>query len=301
MNETPIEDRPTLKDAGLDFQRFAYFTRPFAAIPRPLAKDLSSRLPADEDLHWVRFEMLLERLKSGDFSAAEDILSMCRKTENWRMKDVATRVLGHAGTVACFRHMREELEQHPMRRQERIDVAYRESVLLYCRAFALWGRLDVVPVLMDQYLTLRLKKTPEISSLPILMAELLMDDRKTMIAHEPPEDSLEDYLNLVMNQYDEVTAKHGSEKVFIYRGDIFSVRAIAERMRHLTTRYPAAELARLRERFEPATGIDCSVIFSGERVSTLAAATIAESFLESDEAKKFEPGKRYFFGHPLPE
>ncbi|WNG60297.1 hypothetical protein F0U59_40500 [Archangium gephyra] len=301
MNETPIEDRPTLKDAGLDFQRFAYFTRPFDAVLRPLATDLSSRTPANTDLHWVQFEILLGKLKSGDFSTAEDILRLCRKTENWRMKDVATRVLGHAGTVACFRHMREELEQHPMRKQEHIDVAHREIILLYCRAFALWGRLDVVPVLMDQYLTLRLKQTPEISSLPILMAELLVDDRKSMIAHEPPEDSLDDYLNLVMNQYDTVTAKHGSEKVFVYRGEIYSVRAIAERMRHLTTRYPAAELTRLRERFEPATGIDCSVIFSGERASTLAAATIAESFLESDDGKKFEPGRRYFFGHPIPE
>lgn len=290
----PIEAHPTLKDEGLDLNRFAYFTRPLAATP-------SSRTPETADIYWIQLEALINRLKSGDFSAAEDILRLCRETADWRVKFAATRVLGHAGTIDCFKRMREEIEQHPLRKQERIDVPSRTLVLTYCRTFALWGRLDVVPVLMDQYLTLRLQQTPEISSLPILMAELLVDDRKSMIAHEPPEDSLDDYLNLVMNQYDAVTAKHGSEKAFVYRGEIYSVRAIAERMRHLTTRYPTAELTRLRERFEPATGIDCSVIFSGERASTLAAATIAESFLESDEGKKFEPGKRYFFGHPIPE
>ncbi|WP_043391730.1 hypothetical protein [Archangium violaceum] len=294
MNEIPIEARPTLKEAGLDFNHFAYFTRPIAAA-------LPSRTPGAADIHWIQLEALINKLKSGDFSAAEDILRLCRETTDWQMKFAATRVLGHAGTIDCFKRMREELEQHPMRKQESIDVPSRTLVLTYCRAFALWGRLDVIPVLMDQYLALRLKQTPEISLLPLLMSDLLVDDDSTMIAHDPPEDALEDYLNLVMNQYDAVTAKHGSDKVFVFRGDLYSVRAIAERMRHLTTPYQAADLTTLRERFEPATGIDCSVIFSEEDVSTLAAATIAESFLESDDGKKFEPGRRYFFGHPIPE
>jgi hypothetical protein len=294
MNEIPMEERPTLKDAGLDFSRFAYFTRPLVA-------NQFSRTPDGADIHWVQLDAMIARLKSGDFSTVDDVLRLSRETLDWRVKFVATRALGHAGTVNCFKHMREEIEQHPMRKQERVDVESRELVLLYCQAFALWGRLDVVPVLMDQYLTLRLKQTPEISLLPLLMAELLVDDRRSMIAHEPPEDLLEDYLNLVMNQYDDVAAKHGSDKVFVYRGAVYSVRAIAERMRHLTTPYQSTELARLRERFEPATGIDCSMIFSGESVSALEGATIAESFLESDEGRKFEPGKRYFFGHPIPQ
>jgi hypothetical protein len=153
---------------------------------------------------------------------------------------------------------------------------------------------------MVKYLTLRLKQTPELSLLPLLMAELLVDDKSSMIAHEPPEDSLEDYLNLVMDRYDAVASEHGSDKVFVFRGGLFSVSGIAERMRHITARSPAMELTRLRERFEPSTGIDCSAIFAGERVSTLVAATIAESFLDSDGPRKFEPGKRYFFGHSIP-
>ncbi|WP_164007168.1 hypothetical protein [Pyxidicoccus trucidator] len=249
----------------------------------------------------MRLEALLDRLKSGDFSAAEALLRLCRETEDWRVKYAATRALGHAGTVDCFKQMREEIEQHPLRKQERVDVAARELVLLYCRTFALWGRLDVVPVLMDQYLTLRLKRTPEISSLPLLMAGLLVDDENSMLAHEPPDDLLEDYLNLVMSQYEAVVSAQGSDKVIIFRGGLSSVRAVAERMRHLTTAYQSSELATLRERFEPATGIDCSEVFSGKSVVPLAAAAIAESFLASKECRKFEPGSRYFFGHLIPQ
>jgi hypothetical protein len=294
MRDIPLEDRPTLKDAGLDFQRFGYFTRPLADLSAPQA-------PSTVDEHWAQLEALISRLKSGDFSAAEATVRLCRETKIWNVKYAATRVLGHAGTVECFKQMREELEQHPMRQQEDIDVESCELVLVYCRAFALWGRLDVVPVLMDQYLTLRLKRTPEISLLPLLMADLLVDDESSMIAHEPPEDLLEDYLNLVMSQYDALVEKHGSDKVIVFRGAPYSVPAIAERMRHLTTRYPSVELATLRERFEPATGIDCSGIFSEKSASPLAAASIAEAFLDSNERKTFEHGQRYFFGHLIPQ
>lgn len=287
MSGNSIEARPNLKDAGLDFARFGYFTRP---------------LPSSEgDAAWGRLEALLGKIKSGNFSATEALLSLSRESSDWRLRYVATRVLGHAGTVTCFKRMREELEQHPLRKQELVDVPSRELVAIYCRAFALWGRLDVVPVLMDQYLTLRLKKTPEIATIPLLLADLLVDDENTMIAHEPPEDLLEDYLNLVMNQYEALVSRLGSDKVFVFRGELSSVRAIAERMRHLTTRYRASELGILRERFEPATGIDCSAVFQGDGVSSLAAAAIAESFLESSDARKFRPGVRYFFGHPIPD
>lgn len=294
MRDIPIEARPTLKDAGLDFQRFGYFTRPLADV-------LVSRVPAGADQHWTQLEALINRLKSGDFSAAEATVRLFREADDWRVKYAATRVLGHAGTVECFKQMREELERHPMRQQERIDVESRELALVYCRTFALWGRLDAVPVLMDQYLTLRLKRTPEISLLPLMMADLLVDDESSMIAHDPPEDRLEDYLNLVMDQYDALAEKHGSDKVLVFRGAPYSVHAIAERMRHLTTRYQSVELAALRERFEPSTGIDCSGIFSEKKVSPLAAARIAEAFLDSREGKNFEAGKRYFFGHLVPQ
>ena len=57
----------------------------------------------------------------------------------------------------------------------------------------------------------------------------------------------------------------------------------------------------LRRRFEPATGLDCSEIFADDTVHPLAAAAIAEEFLDSDAAARFEDGVRYFFGRRIPE
>lgn len=290
----PISARPTLPEAGLDFRRYGYFTR---AIPRD-----GQATPSDpERQRWQALEELIARLERGDFAAAPAVLALCRESRDWRLKTVATRVLGHAGTVECFRDMRAEIEADLGRRRDQIDVATREVILLYSRSFASWGRLDVVPVLMDQYLTLRLKRTPEIALLPLLMADLLVDDERTMIAHEPPEDCLEDYLNLVMERFERLSQQLGSEKVIVFRGALLSVPGLAERMRRPGTSYVASELLTLRERFEPATGTDCSAIFASSKASPLAAADLAERFLDSGAAEGYQPGVRYFFGHPIPD
>ena len=52
---------------------------------------------------------------------------------------------------------------------------------------------------------------------------------------------------------------------------------------------------------EPATGTDCSAIFAGSKASPLAAADLAERFLDSGAAEGYQPGVRYFFGHPIPD
>lgn len=293
MTSTDLSTRPTLRECGLDFRRYGYFTR-------PMPHEASPSRDAPEAPRWLVLQDVITQLSRGDFSALPVALECFRKTDDWRLKATAARVLGDAGTVECFREMRAELEQHPGRKRDAIDVETREVFLLHCRAFAAWGRLDVVPVLMDQYLTLRLKQTPEIEVLPLLMAELLAPKTGSMIAHEPPEDQLENYLNLVMNEYESLSEKLGSTKVLVYRGAAQSVRGLAGRMRHLVARTPSLELARIRARFEPATGIDCSGIFEDGQARTLAAAELAEQFLEDPRSDRFEDGARYFFGHRVP-
>lgn len=294
MTPVPDAERPTLVEAGLNFSGFGYYARPISPDDGRLAA-------APEFANWLQLASLLDRLKSGDFAAAPSMLVLCRQSRDWRLKTVATRVLGHAAAVDVFRDMREEIEGLRVRDMDRVTVEVREVVLLYCRAFGSWGRLDVVPLLLDQYLTLRLKLTPEISLLPLLMARLLTDRNGSMVALEPPEDRIEDYLNLVMSEYEAVVEKIGSDKTVVFQGEPYWVRRIAERIRRPATPYPAVELAILRERFEPAVARDCSSMFNGSSVSTLTAAAIAEDFLDSEDAARYEPGVRYFFGHRIPD
>lgn len=294
MTLIPLSDRPTLIEAGLDFRRFGYFTRPLSE------GDLCAVGPAAA-AEWRLLENSIAALQAGDFSAGPALLAGLRASSDWRFKQVAILVLGHAGTVDCFREMRVELDGLPVREVQQVDVATRELFLLYCGAFAAWGRLDVVPVLMDCYLSLRVKATPEIAILPLLMQGLLTAERGSMIGEEPPEDRLEEYFSLVMSAHDDLVARLGSDKCHVHRGELLSVPALAQSMRHPQGRHVPSELRRLRERFEPATGIDCSGPFTAAAASPLEAAALAEDFLDSAAAASFEEGVRHFFGHRVPD
>jgi hypothetical protein len=56
-----------------------------------------------------------------------------------------------------------------------------------------------------------------------------------------------------------------------------------------------------REKFEGATGIDCSPFFRGGRFQAAAAIAILEEFVSSKRSRDFREGVRYFFGHAIPE
>lgn len=285
-------ERPTLVDDGLNFSRFGYFTRPIRAGDARVRDQVAVT-------DWIALEELLHRLQHGDFSATLALRGLLRGSPDWRVKSAAACVLGYAESASGFRAMRAEVEGWDALKADAIDVKARELLLLYCRAFARWARVDVVPFLVDQYLTLRLKQTPEIALLPRLIASLLVE-RGSMIAHEPPDDALDDYLSLVMNRYEEVTAELGSDKAIVHHGSLLAVPDLAHRLLDPDMRFPSVELPALREPFESFTGIDCSAMFPGGRASPLAAAAFVEHLLDAGSLAGFEPGVRYFFGRPVP-
>lgn len=281
-----LSDRPTLARTGLDFSRFGYFTRS--------ADDSDGK-------DWHQLDGWLRQFKAGDFSAAARLTDALRASSDWHFRTTAAQVLADVGSVACFKVLRADIDGLALSARSRIDVVTRETVLGHCRAFRRWGRLDVLPVLMDCYLGLRLKNTPEISILPIWMEEMLTSDEDSLIGLDPPEENLEDYFSLVMTEYEALVERLGSDKVQVFRGRPLSVQDLAQAMRHLPPRFVASELVELRSHFEPATGIDCSPIFAGAQASALEAAAVAETFLESGAAGGFSPGERYFFGHRVPD
>lgn len=291
---TPKPAPASLVQERLDFQRSGYFTRPIE--PADLAG-----LSADEADAWLALERHLTELKAGCFSSAHQLLALYRGTESWPLRRAAARVLGHTASAACFGDMRAELDAMRLHQRAAIDVPTREILLDYCHAFAAWGRLDVVPVLLELYLTLRFKRTAEIEMLPILMSRLLHDEHTHLIT-QPPYDEAElgDYFELVLGEYERAVARLGSDQVLVFRGQPRSSAALAEAMRHVTSKYVASELWQLRQRFEPATGVDCSAIFAGPSVSMAAATALAEAFLDSPTAADHAPGSRFFFGHPVP-
>ncbi len=132
------------------------------------------------------------------------------------------------------------------------------------------------------------------------MLSLMMEREWGLIAVEPPEDALEEYLGLVMHRHEALCSQHGGGDLLIFNGEPSGVRYFAHRLAHDIGPARRAE-ADLRRRFEASTGIDCHDMFVDKVFQPLAAARLAESFLNSEQAATYQDGVRYFFGHRIPD
>lgn len=285
----------TLITSALTFTGHGYFVQRLTESHPDLRRVTTPK-------EWLELESLLDRLKVGDFDASVELLGLMQSTTDWRLKWTAITVLGHAAPPNVFREMRKELEGITPNAFGRFADEDVDLTLAYCAAFASWGRADVIPVLLDRYLHLKLYAATELSVLPITMGLLMHNDLGTMVSSEPPEHMLDAYLALVMHEYDTLVQKLGSNKVIVYGGAERSIVNIAERLATPPLEYLNNRVRALRAMFEPATGINCSAMFiEGKGAQAAAAAKLARTFLDSPEAANFVSGRRYFWGHPIPD
>ncbi|QRK12584.1 hypothetical protein JQX13_22675 [Archangium violaceum] len=268
-------------------------------FPRPTPPDFPELQEEPDKRLWLRTEEIFNLLKMGDFSRVEELLEIYRKTEDGVLRATIRTLLGDAGTFSCFQQMREELEAERKTQDKMALYYYRDKASAYCDAFVNWGFLDAVPVIVDHYITLRLARIKDVDYFPIMLS-LMMEREWSLLAVEPPEDALEEYLGLVMHRYEALCAQYGSGNVLVFNGELASVKYFAHRLAHDLGPARRAEVD-LRRRFEASTGIDCHDMFVDKVFQPLAAARIAESFLNSPDAAKYEDGVRYFFGHRIPD
>lgn len=222
-----------------------------------------------------------------------ELLELYAKADTAVFQYVCSRVLGDAGTSECFERIIEELSAH-----QGVD---RNNVIHYCDVLTTWGRLSVVPVILEQYTIVRREQPTMI--LPMLLSSLLEDREWGPIAEEPEIEELDDYVSMVMARYDELKRKFSTDRVLIFDGRRWGVipfaRLILHRVAH--PEFDHTYEFDLRRRLEASTGINCSAFFKDEVFQPLAAAAIVEEFLGGPEVVNYEDGVRYFFGHRIPD
>ena len=114
----------------------------------------------------------------------------------------------------------------------------------------------------------------------------------------------ESYAEEVRLARQEVVERIGSMEKPVYEGRLLNINDIAKRVYDRLTSEDEATGRIYREHmiFEATTGTDCSGFYDKENsLQYLPAAAIMEDFFESDAGIRFQPGQRYFFGHPIPD
>lgn len=263
---------------GLQADDRGYFAGPIRA------NDPQFRADPERD-RWAQWEKIYARARQGDFTLVADLIDIYKQTNNWILARACVDLLGAAGTEPCFQRVIAELKGSG---DVLLDLLIRVD---FCGVLAAWGRLAVVPILLDTYLQVQTFDDAEIIPVHIthLVAGQIPDPEGT--------DSQDSYRRLVMERYEEVKQTFGTDEVLVFHGGLFSVVALAKRL--LSQLRKQRFVGRLRLRFEAATGIDCSKFYEGGTIQTAAATSIVEQFLASPAAEKFEEGVRYFFGHRI--
>ena len=140
---------------------------------------------------------------------------------------------------------------------------------------------------------------------PALMAKLNYPAEMIALAEEQDDDELEEpgFESLANAKFEELKAQYQTEKVVVYQGRLFGVMSLAEQMLDLARGSVPGDASwiLLRHKFEASTGVNCSSFFERRVFQRLAAAAILEDFLIQPESSRYEDGRRYFYGHIIPD
>jgi hypothetical protein len=229
---------------------------------------------------WLFCAYALDRAKRGDFAHIPTLLNLYGTTDNLDIDSLCTGFLAVAGPASCFSRIVEIVKQESNIRK----------ALPFCGAMSARGELSYVPILLEKYLVDETNDDAQL--LPIYIRDAIGD-----IPYSAETDVYED---VILDQYQRMIDRFGSDKVLVFRGELYSVPLLARSILDKVAE-PTYFHMQWRIDFEAATGIDCSSWYQDGRVRPLAVAAIVEEFLESPNAAQYEEGIRYFFGHRIPD
>lgn len=272
---------------------------------------LSDRALADPS-PWVVVASVVERAKRGDHSEAKRLCEFFEREEPVALDRISLLVFGDIAPSGELPLLEEALRSPVV--STRVHAA---------EAAALTGSLTLVPEMLRAWETA--SRLGEHESVGFALSELLEPEGGPIAesvgsydlppSDEPVTPAAAEARAFMDNLYKDADppelpghvraalARHTAafaEGTRLWRGAPYDVRAIARELLDIARENRTHVIYDLRHRFEAFTGVDCRPMLYALRLQPLAIAAIVETFLQSSEAAKFEPGKGYFWGHRIP-
>ena len=266
-----------LLHSGLDWHSAGYYYDKKSVIPSPI---FSGNLNL-----WNELETLLKELKLGKFSNIYKIIRIFDSaSDDSRLRRVCATILGDAGTDSCLKSVRAN-----------INPLHVEKAVKYFHTLSNWGSVSAIHTMIDIFYSNYMFQAAE--SMSIHFSMLLVKDFSLVLV-KPKDNQIDDYCNSIESRISAI-----KDDTLIWNGDIFSIVQVAERLMDCLSdsHYNRVFQTFARHKIEASTGIDCTGFYENEIFQPLAAASIIESFLDSDVANEYEDGVRYFFGHRIPD
>lgn len=290
--------------AGLfDWRSNGFHVRPEASRQLLQPQALDSPNP------WVVMAAVVERAKQGDRSRLAVLSDMWPDQGTYALSRTALLLIGDLGNDETLTELQRAMASD--------DAEVRMNA---CSGAALSGRLWLVPSMVEAWKNATTQHDHEMIGYSI--AELLepgeygplsdaagkypprmpKDPRlaaaKARFAHAMGEEVFQ-FPALAQQAYSALKDAHGTDRVTVWHGDLFSVHALASSILEIVTTKKDVSLFDRRHRLGANTGLDCRGFFQGNDKNFLNIAAALEELLESGELERYEVGARYFFGHPV--
>lgn len=287
-------------------QIYTDLTNGFHLHAAELSQAAVDRLLHGED-DWEILAGILLSCQTGHFAPLVRIPTLLRKNDGFQFWKAATELLGYAGS---WRMLQQFFDEHIDKLNDH-GVQYFLAIIL-SNSCGLWA--------VEPLLAIHARATEEESRYQIErhLSYLLeaeneaiwagAEEKKFVVDSEDLEVrtvvDFEGYAKDVHAVRDAILQDIGSLDTPLYEGEVLDIARIAKKLYERLTSEDDTTGRIYREKmlFEASTGVDCSGFFDEDSaLQYLPATAIMETFLESHDLNRFQPGQRYFFGHPVPK
>jgi hypothetical protein len=297
MPEVPQYLRRTFLERGSGFH--------FSAVPPP--DIVEGRFLTSGD-PWEVLACVLANLHQGNFEVAAVPIDLMKRNDDLNLWIACTNLIGFAAPVSIVKSLFDHFSESVY------DSRKRYMCSAAVDSGGLWSVDHILPIYSSTsntterlYLELEMSWLLEKEPGSIWAGpEAIAVRDETLPPYIEPESQADiaKYSKMVRERADLLQQYISSnEKLAIAEGKLVDTEDVAQTLlRRLSRGDPNHRVDRGRMLLEATTGLDCRGFFNEKYIlQPLPAAAIVEEFLESGQAKRYEPGVRYFFGHRIRE
>jgi hypothetical protein len=243
----------------------------------------SAALTIDEKWPWLSLHTCLRAAIAGNRNPLEGLWALVNVQRTYSWTSAVSTLVADAADDRVVESLRARIRESE------------DPELTNTLCWALLGRglLRDVPLVLDAY-----RRHVSHPWFPALQGRLNQLFAFQPVRHGPYKPmAFNVFCEQLERSIESLRQKLGREDVPIFRGELFSVEAVAHEI--IGLHYGPDLTADLRQRFEASTGIDCTDWETSELFDQQKAAASAQRFLDSPAAANFNPGQLYFFGRPI--
>lgn len=259
---------------------------------------------------WEVLACVLARLQRGQLQAVDVLVDLMRRHDDAGVWNACAQLIGFAGRRRLLADLATEYADQIQDRGVQIYVS--TALVNGCGLWSVPHLLAMHASAMDDHARKQLECAlsrliePEPGSVWSGPAQIVVVDDELPPPFQETTIELEHsgYAALIEASTAELQKTIGSdERLAIAEGRVFDTEQLAQTLlRRIRIGERSDRIEWERMLLEATTGLDCRGFFNEQYLlQPLTAGAIVETFLESGEAAKYQPGVRYFFGHRIPD